>query len=378
MAKAPAPFRRESPARTRVGARLGTAWPGPGCVSRRARACGSASWLRRTKRAAAAQATAGRPAGFAGRQCRSVGPRMPGLPGRGGHTPPHPGRGGSAGYRGVHRAGPGPGWCPPWPCAPTVKGGGVRGRGHARPCQVCHELVVVGQQGPIALEALWARGSGQAVGHAGAVRWVRELLADRREVVGAMGRGDRRQERRAVPPPESTGGTPGSGRDHGLRPQGAPEQARHRWRIELGVGGRPAMARAWRGHGRAPMASLREHSAPPAKTKGRDTRRRLLEGRDRAQALAGPALERPAGGGARGLRRQGSGGSRTCCGQARRYPKKMAAVGCRSAWGLLRSAPALPRGSIPPWSAEEEASISINRLQVTADSVRCAPASGRG
>jgi hypothetical protein len=33
--------------------------------------------------------------------------------------------------------------------------------------------------------------------------------------------------------------------------------------------------------------------------------------------------------------------------------------------------------SRPPWSAEEGASISINRVQATAYSVRCAPAASR-
>jgi hypothetical protein len=37
-----------------------------------------------------------------------------------------------------------------------------------------------------------------------------------------------------------------------------------------------------------------------------------------------------------------------------------------------------PTSSIPPGYAEEGASISINRLQPTPSSVRCAPASRRG
>ena len=113
-----------------------------------------------------------------------------------------------------------------------------------RQLQVGQQVVVGIDQREVDLNALLDGRLGEALRHAGSVRLVCELLADRREVVLTIGILDMGQElgpfaREMQPAPEQvSGGTPLSRIDRGLREHAAAEQHSNRVgvdRIVLGL-----------------------------------------------------------------------------------------------------------------------------------------------
>jgi hypothetical protein len=147
----------------------------------------------------------------------------------------NPARAGSAGYQhfveqdqAEDRANPGDGWQ-----AVERLGSVLLRRVHDRQLEVCQPRVVVADQGHVTLEALWHRGSRTALGDAGPVGWVGDVLANLGEVVLALGVVDMGQEfcplapQRHATSHEVTGGTHGGG-------------------IDVGVWEHPSAERVWR------------------------------------------------------------------------------------------------------------------------------------
>jgi hypothetical protein len=261
----------------------------------------------------------------------------------------------------------------------------VRGRGYARPCQVWEALDLGANAGESDRTARVDRGSGEALGAAGALGLGGECLAALRAGVWARGIWDMRHERRALPPArpatpdEGPGGPPRRRRARGRRQPTSPEEGRHLWRIARVVCGLAAMQR-WHGEGMAhdegkACSGTASRQPVPGKATRASHHPRVARGRNRLQERLWSGLHVAV--------------HEDCSVMAQDADVHAAGrqvdptitwmrLGGESPGGLLRREPEWPSGSIPPWDAEAEASIIIIAVEPTPYSVRFAPASRRG
>jgi hypothetical protein len=259
-----------------------------------------------------------------------------------------------------------------WDRAQPVKGVSIMvlGRVYARQCQVCEALVLGANEGESDLNALVDRGIGEALGDAVAIGFGGDFLADLREGVLARGILDMRQELRAFPPAmqatpyEVTGGPHLRRIAIRLRQPTSPEEGRNLWRIDRVVCGLAAMKRL-HGEGMAQdegkACSGTEIRQPVPGKETLDSHHPMVaRGRNRFQERLWSGLHVAVHEDFSVMAQEAD---VHAAGMQVDPTIKLMLLGGESHGGLLRSEPEFPSGSIPPWDAEEEASIIINALQ---------------